>query len=105
MGYFVGKMVPVPNHIEQEINAFDGQRAGAGIASDAFDFSKFMKYLPLHNDVKQRFQHWQGQTALIFLQELERIANLQKVYHFPKNKPLNQFPKRLIFQNRLAESL
>jgi hypothetical protein len=37
---YIGKpvmMVPVRNQIEQKINAFDGQRAGAGLASKKFN--------------------------------------------------------------------
>ena len=47
---YLGKpimMVPVPNHIEQEINAWDGQRAGAGISDTKFNLSNLISYLPV----------------------------------------------------------
>jgi UDP-N-acetylglucosamine:LPS N-acetylglucosamine transferase len=74
---YLGKpimMVPVPNHIEQQINALDGERAGAGIADTQFNLSRFIEYLPVHQNVKENFQAWQGQTSQVFLQNLEELA-------------------------------
>jgi uncharacterized protein (TIGR00661 family) len=87
---YLGKptmMVPVPNHIEQQINAFDGQRAGAGIAAESFDFSKFIQYLPHHKDIKNDFRNWQNQTSEVFLKEIEAVVQpkIQETYRF--NQP------------------
>ena len=38
----------VPVHIEQECNAFDATRAGAGIRSDYFDPETLLSYLPIY---------------------------------------------------------
>lgn len=83
---YLGKpimMVPVPNHIEQEINAWDGARAGAGIAETAFDLSRFISYLPVHQNISENFKSWQGQTAQLFLKNLEEVAQKEaEVYTF-----------------------
>lgn len=83
---YLGKpimMVPVPNHIEQEINAWDGARAGAGIAETAFDLSRFISYLPVHQNISETFKSWQGQTAQLFLKNLEEVAQKEvEVYTF-----------------------
>ncbi len=83
---YLGKpimMVPVPNHIEQEINAWDGARAGAGIAETAFDLSRFISYLPVHQDISEDFKAWQGQTSQLFLKNLEEVAQKEaEIYTF-----------------------
>ena len=85
---YLGKpimMVPVPNHIEQQINALDGERAGAGIADAEFNLSRLIEYLPVHQNVQENFQAWQGQTAQIFLRNLEELAQKEmEVYTFRK---------------------
>ncbi|MDR2414600.1 MAG: glycosyltransferase [Odoribacteraceae bacterium] len=46
---FLGKPVMmVPAHVEQECNAFDATRAGAGIVAPSFDLSVLLDYLPCH---------------------------------------------------------
>lgn len=91
---YLGKpimMVPVPNHIEQQINAWDGQRAGAGITDTIFDFSRFIDYLPVHKNISKTFQTWQDQTAAIFLKNLEEVAQKEvEIYTF---KPTNQLAR------------
>jgi uncharacterized protein (TIGR00661 family) len=85
---YLGKpimMVPVPNHIEQEINAWDGQRAGAGIADTAFDLSRFISYLPVHENISENFKSWQGQTSQLFLKNLEEVAQKEaEIYTFKR---------------------
>lgn len=70
---FLGKPVlMVPSHIEQEINAFDAVRSGAGVASDSFD-------LTLLNDFADGFvpdpgfRDWVLSSGEIFIRELENI--------------------------------
>ena len=62
---YLGKpvmMVPVPNHIEQMINAYDGELSGAGVRAEAFDLNIFNDYLPQHKPVQERYQHWVSQA-------------------------------------------
>ncbi|MFD1820020.1 conserved hypothetical protein [Pseudarcicella hirudinis] len=90
---YLGKpvmMIPVPNHIEQAINALDATRAGAGITDTGFDFSKFLEYLPLHKDVSHDFQNWHAQTGRMFLKHLEELAQpRQEVYSLSGKLPRN----------------
>ncbi len=62
---YLGKpvmMVPVPNHIEQMINAHDGVLSGAGVRARSFDLNVFKDYLPLHKPVQDTYQHWVSQA-------------------------------------------
>lgn len=87
---YLGKpimMVPVPNHIEQEINAWDGQRAGAGISDTEFNLSRFISYLPVHQNVSENFKVWQGQTSQIFLKNFEEVTRKEaEIYTFKRGK-------------------
>ena len=87
---YLGKpimMVPVPNHIEQEINAWDGQRAGAGISDTEFNLSKFISYLPVHQNVSENFKTWQGQTSKIFLKNFEEVTCKEaEIYTFKRGR-------------------
>jgi uncharacterized protein (TIGR00661 family) len=91
---YLGKpimMVPVPNHIEQQINALDGERAGAGIADSIFDLSRFIQYLPVHQNVSENFKAWQSQTSRLFLQSLEEVANQNKTQIYTFKNTDNQW--------------
>jgi uncharacterized protein (TIGR00661 family) len=73
---YMGKpvmMVPVRNHIEQKINAFDGQRAGAGLASKKFKLNKFIKFLPDYKDISAEFQEWENKAEEMFIQNIEHV--------------------------------
>ena len=87
---YLGKpimMVPVPNHIEQEINAWDGQRAGAGISDTEFNLSRFISYLPVHQNVSANFKTWQGQTPQIFLKNFEEVTHKEaEIYTFKRGR-------------------
>jgi uncharacterized protein (TIGR00661 family) len=103
---YLGKpilMVPVPNHIEQEINALDGQRAGAGIADSSFNLSRFMEYLPVHKSVHETFKNWQAQTPTIFLNELEMlVSSKQQIFTFkPKSYSTMSYLRQLFLKTIL----
>jgi len=87
---YLGKpimMVPVPNHIEQEINAWDGQRAGAGIADTEFNLSRFISYLPVHKNVSENFKSWQGHTSQVFLENFEEVTRKEaEIYTFKRGR-------------------
>jgi uncharacterized protein (TIGR00661 family) len=66
---YLGKpvmMVPVPNHIEQMINAHDGELSGAGVQARTFDLTVFKDYLPKHKSVQDTFQHWVAQANFAY---------------------------------------
>lgn len=95
---YLGKpimMVPVPNHIEQQINALDGERTGAGIADTTFNFSRFIEYLPQHKSISETFQAWQAQTASIFLHTLEEVTKKEiEIYTFRRTTQLARYFRR-----------
>ena len=80
-------MVPVPNHIEQMINAFDGEMSGAGIGASSFDLSIFKNYLPSHVSVKDQYQEWVSQSQRLMAGHLtDLIAQPVYVANFGQNQ-------------------
>ncbi len=75
---YLGKpvlMVPVGGHYEQECNALDAKRAGAGIWSTRFDLDAFIDYLPRHKTDPTAFRTWVDSAPEQILAELERVVN------------------------------
>lgn len=70
---YMGKpILMVPSHIEQEINAFDAVRAGAGIAADRFDLSKLLKFSEGFQP-NPHFREWVLSASELIVSELENI--------------------------------
>jgi uncharacterized protein (TIGR00661 family) len=67
--YLQKPVMMIPVHIEQECNAFDAMSAGAGIASDEFDLSKLLEFLPSYQP-NITFVHWVNKSSSLFLGEL-----------------------------------
>lgn len=71
---YLGKpvmMVPIHNHIEQECNAIDGVKSGAGISSTFFDLDRFVDYIPKHKNAENfAFREWVHSAEEVFLKEL-----------------------------------
>ena len=64
-------MLPVPGHFEQACNAYDAERAGAGLRATSFsELDRFLDYLPTHQSVQVFFRQWQAKTTPSFLQHL-----------------------------------
>lgn len=86
---YLGKpvmMVPVPNHIEQMINAHDGKLSGAGVKSSTFDLDIFLDYLPKHVSVQTAYQQWVQQANFAYqLTDLIRKPIFTADYS-PKNE-------------------
>jgi uncharacterized protein (TIGR00661 family) len=75
---YLGKplfVVPVENHVEQEINAIDATRAGLGVADKSFNLDR-LRELPdrLPND---RFRAWVLRAGDVLLQTLEQAVKSQ----------------------------
>ncbi len=69
-------MLPVPGHFEQACNAFDAERAGAGLRATSFlELDRFLEYLPRHRSVQAEFQTWQAQADERFLRQLTAVVN------------------------------
>jgi uncharacterized protein (TIGR00661 family) len=86
---YLGKpvmMVPVPNHIEQMINAHDGELSGAGVKAKTFDLDIFHAYLPQHVSVQDNYQHWVHQAN--FAYQLTDL--IRKPVKNPRFSPRNE---------------
>ena len=83
---YLGKpALMVPAHFEQECNAIDAQRAGAGIEAAQFDLSVLVDYLPQHQPTGGQFRSWYNENRLLVVQQLESLAK-------PETEPLR--PRR-----------
>jgi uncharacterized protein (TIGR00661 family) len=74
---YLGKPVflkPTDNHFEQECNAVDATRAGAGITGNQFDINKFLAYIPTHKNNSQDFRKWVESAEQQFISTLEQLA-------------------------------
>jgi uncharacterized protein (TIGR00661 family) len=65
-------LVPVENHIEQQINAIDATRLGLGVADTSFNLDRLSE-LPDRLD-NAKFRAWLARSGSILLQTLERAA-------------------------------
>lgn len=62
---YLGKPVlMVPAHIEQECNAYDAARAGAGIVSDSFELDRLLTFCRTYRP-DPAFVFWANDTALV----------------------------------------
>jgi uncharacterized protein (TIGR00661 family) len=66
-------MVPVPNHIEQLINAYDGEISGAGIAAKSFDLEIFKDYLTQNRLANNEYEVWIQKTNLKISEQLDGL--------------------------------
>ncbi len=64
----------IPVHIEQECNVFDAAHSGAGFASDTFDLTKLIRFLPYYLP-DTNFPAWVNRAEEFFLKELKIAAN------------------------------
>ena len=80
---WMGKpILMVPSHIEQEINAFDASRSGAGVSCDKFDLSLLLDFADGFK-VEPGFRDWARSAQDIFIRELEDLGkNCIKMHYF-----------------------
>ena len=72
---YLGKplfLVPVENHVEQQVNAVDAVKAGLGVADKSFNFDRLAE-LPDRLDTA-KFHAWMSRAETIFLATLERAV-------------------------------
>jgi uncharacterized protein (TIGR00661 family) len=73
-------LVPVENHVEQQINAIDATRIGIGVADSSFNLDRLSE-LPERLD-NANYRAWLGRANSILLEALERAAApAQEVCH------------------------
>ncbi len=76
---YLGKplfLVPVENHVEQEVNAIDAVRAGLGVAATSFNLDRLAE-LPERLETA-KFHAWLGRADGILLDALERAVYLKR---------------------------
>jgi uncharacterized protein (TIGR00661 family) len=72
---YLGKplfMVPVENHIEQQVNAVDAVRSGLGVADTSFNLDRLAE-LPERLD-NAKFHDWLKRADRLLLETLERVV-------------------------------
>ena len=71
---YLGKPVlMVPAHIEQDCNAHDAMRAGAGIISDSFDLKPLLRFAGTYSP-NRTFVRWVRSGERRIILELEKLA-------------------------------
>jgi uncharacterized protein (TIGR00661 family) len=71
---YLGKplfLVPVENHVEQQINAIDAVNAGLGVADKSFNLDRLAE-LPARLD-NAKYLAWLNRAESIFLEALDRV--------------------------------
>ncbi len=72
---YLGKplfLVPVENHVEQQINAIDAIQSGLGVADKSFNLDR-LRELPDRLD-NAKFLAWLNRAESIFLETLDRVV-------------------------------
>lgn len=67
-------VVPVGNHYEQECNAKEAEKIGAGIGAGHFDLDRFMLYLSSHRIDPRPFRAWVAEAPQRLLAALEAAS-------------------------------
>lgn len=75
--YLNKPVLMIPVHIEQECNAFDARRAGAGISSDDFDLNALLQFLPSYRP-PTGFRRWVSCAESLILGEIRQVCEKQK---------------------------
>lgn len=80
---YLGKpLMMVPAHIEQECNAFDAMRSGAGIMDENFDLGKLLDFAASYQP-DSHFAAWVQSAEYMILNELETLVpghSMQQMY-------------------------
>ena len=67
-------MVPTAGHFEQQCNALDASRAGAGVAAKSFDLDRLLALIPEYDATDRSFACWTDRAEAMFLRHLESAA-------------------------------
>ncbi|GIV38383.1 MAG: glycosyl transferase [Thermonema sp.] len=67
-------MVPIRGQYEQQCNAHDALRAGAGIWANSFDLGRLLDYLPRHQARIEETRAWHARGRQKLLHLLEQVA-------------------------------
>ena len=73
---YLGKpvyMMPTKNQIEQQCNAIDASRVGAGIWGNDFNLDRFLEYIPTHQANPAEFRKWVHSAGDVFIDIFEDL--------------------------------
>ena len=83
-------MVPVEGHAEQKCNAYDGEKAGVGIHSENFNFTKAAALINAKEKNSEKFKIWANRmpdilfSAIREINELSKSSNSSEVEIYPE---------------------
>lgn len=77
-------IIPTAGHYKQTCNALDASFSGAGIVSESFDLSRFIEYIPLHNQNYSEFRNWVKNAEVFFIYHLVHSVNNYSIKKFEK---------------------
>lgn len=84
---YLGKpLLMVPVHIEQDCNAYDAERAGAGIVSDHFDLDRLLDFDDEEYKPLLSFRTWACGSEWQILNSIESINNSYLYDMYPINR-------------------
>jgi hypothetical protein len=69
-------MVPVENHLEQQMNSIDAEDAGLGLADTRFDLSRLLAH---HQYTNSGFRCWVQQAEEIFMRVISEVISWRTV--------------------------
>lgn len=75
--YLNKPVLMVPVHIEQECNAFDAQRAGAGIRCTCFDLTRLLQFIPSYHP-SSGFRRWVSCADTLITAEIQQVYEKRK---------------------------
>lgn len=77
--YFGKPIMMIPAHVEQECNAYDAYRTGAGVISRDFDLGQLAPLLDTYKPIPG-FREWVNSAEQVIIPMLEQAANVVPCY-------------------------
>lgn len=77
--YFGKPIMMIPAHVEQECNAYDAYRTGAGVISRDFDLGQLAPLLDTYKPIPG-FREWVNSAEQVIIPMLEQAANVVSCY-------------------------
>lgn len=96
--YLQKPVLMIPVHIEQECNAFDAYRAGAGLMADSFALDRLLHLVSVYQP-NTTFREWAKQAESRIYSELCEIRHTE--FHWNKNTLL----RKLFFLKKKVQQL
>lgn len=93
---FLGKpILMVPAHIEQECNAYDACKTGAGISGDDFDLGLLLDFASSYSPDPE-FRRWVSCCGVRMMSHIEKAASTMPEHHLSLSFMFSLIPSRFI---------